>query len=117
MPTTLAEREIEEEGRSAAMNQAFQGGFGRCWASCVLAVAAALSAGPALQAASGAEDKRPNILFALADDWSWPHAGIYGDKVVKVPVFEQVAAEGVLFTHVCSAAPSCSASRAAILTG
>ena len=23
--------------------------------------------------------KRPNILFAIADDWGWPHAGAYGD--------------------------------------
>lgn len=22
---------------------------------------------------------RPNILLAIADDWSWPHAGAYGD--------------------------------------
>ena len=25
-------------------------------------------------------EKRPNILIALADDWSWPHASIAGDK-------------------------------------
>jgi arylsulfatase A-like enzyme len=69
-------------------------------------------------AAPAAEpDPRPNILFALADDWSWPHSGVYGDKVVKTPTFEKVAAEGVLFTHVCSAAPSCTPSRAAMLTG
>jgi arylsulfatase A-like enzyme len=69
-------------------------------------------------AAPAAEpDPRPNILFALADDWSWPHAGVYGDKVVKTPTFDKVAAEGVLFTHVCSTAPSCTPSRAAMLTG
>ncbi len=62
-------------------------------------------------------DRRPNILFALADDWAWPHAGVYGDKVVKTPVFDRVAREGVLFTHVFCAAPTCSASRASILTG
>lgn len=28
--------------------------------------------------------KKPNILFVLADDWS-PHAGVYGDKVIKTP--------------------------------
>ena len=27
---------------------------------------------------------RPNILFCIADDWGWPHAGAYGDKVVKL---------------------------------
>ncbi len=25
---------------------------------------------------------RPNILVIIADDWSYPHAGAYGDKVV-----------------------------------
>ena len=29
--------------------------------------------------------KRPNILFAIADDWGWPHAGAYSDPVVKTP--------------------------------
>jgi len=60
---------------------------------------------------------RPNILFCLADDWSWPHAGIYGDKVIKTPTFDRVAREGILFTHVVSASPSCTPSRAAMLTG
>lgn len=67
------------------------------------------------QARAGAA--RPNILFCFADDWSWPHAGAYGDKVVKTPAFDRVAREGFLFTRAFSAAPSCTASRAAILTG
>lgn len=62
-------------------------------------------------------DGRPNILFCLADDWSWPHAGVYGDRVIHTPTFDRVAREGVLFNYVFSASPSCSASRAAILTG
>lgn len=61
--------------------------------------------------------KRPNILFCIADDWGYPHAGAYGDKVVRTPVFDRVAREGVLFTHAFSASPSCTPSRAAILTG
>lgn len=60
---------------------------------------------------------RPNILFAIADDWSWPHAGAYGDKTVKTPAFDRVAREGILFTHSFCAAPTCTASRAAVLTG
>jgi N-sulfoglucosamine sulfohydrolase len=60
---------------------------------------------------------RPNILFCFADDWAYPHAGAYGDKVVKTPAFDRVAREGVLFQKAFSAAPSCSPSRAAILTG
>jgi N-sulfoglucosamine sulfohydrolase len=61
--------------------------------------------------------ERPNILFAIADDWSWPHAGVYGDKTIKTPAFDRVAHEGILFSHSFCAAPTCTASRAAILTG
>jgi arylsulfatase A-like enzyme len=76
-----------------------------------------LSLGIAVHAAEPTADKRPNILFALADDWAWPHAGAYGDKVIQVPTFERVAKEGMLFTHAFSVAPTCTASRAALLTG
>jgi N-sulfoglucosamine sulfohydrolase len=61
--------------------------------------------------------KQPNILLAIADDWSWPHAGAYGDPTVKTPVFDRAAREGVLFTRAFAAAPSCTPSRAALLTG
>lgn len=61
--------------------------------------------------------QRPNILFAIADDWSYPHAGIYGDKVVKTPNFDQVAREGALFTRAFCVSPSCTPSRASVLTG
>ncbi len=60
---------------------------------------------------------RPNILIAVADDWSWPHAGVYRDPVVKTPVFDRIAREGALFVHAFTTAPSCTPSRAAILTG
>ncbi len=61
--------------------------------------------------------KRPNILFALSDDQSYPHTSILGDPVVKTPAFDRVAREGVLFTHSFAACPSCTPSRSAILTG
>ncbi|MEJ2083237.1 MAG: sulfatase-like hydrolase/transferase [Acidobacteriota bacterium] len=53
----------------------------------------------------------------MADDWSWPHAGVYGDPVIKTPTFDRVAREGVLFSAAFVAAPSCTPSRAALLTG
>lgn len=70
-----------------------------------------------LLAAPQARDERPNLILAIADDWAWPHAGVYGDKVVKTPVFDQLAKDGVLFTHAWCASPSCTPSRAAVLTG
>lgn len=66
---------------------------------------------------AGAKRKKPNILFAIADDWSWPHASIVGDKVVKTPTFDRVASEGVMFTNAFVSSPSCTPSRGAILTG
>lgn len=62
-------------------------------------------------------DSRPNILVAIADDWGWPHAGVYGDKVVQTPTFDRLARQGVLFNYAFVAAPTCTASRGAILTG
>lgn len=64
-----------------------------------------------------AKPPRPNILLAIADDWGWPHAGAYGDSVVKTPTFDRLAERGVLFTHAFVAAPTCTASRGALLTG
>jgi N-sulfoglucosamine sulfohydrolase len=65
----------------------------------------------------GARQTPPNILFVIADDWSFPHAGAYGDTAVSTPAFDRVAREGALFRRAFTAAPSCTPSRAAILTG
>ncbi len=75
----------------------------------------ALSAGARTGRAAPAD--RPNILFCLADDWGWPHAGACGDPVVKTPTFDRLAREGVLFEHAYVAAPSCTPCRNALMTG
>lgn len=62
-------------------------------------------------------DVPPNILIAVADDWGFPHAGAYGDGVVKTPTFDWLAKEGVLFQHAYASSPSCTPSRSAILSG
>ena len=71
----------------------------------------------AFATSAGAQDWPPNILFAIADDWGWPHARSYGDPVVETPSFDRIAREGVLFHHAYVSSPSCTPSRAAILTG
>ncbi len=60
---------------------------------------------------------RPNVLFMIADDWSYPHAGDLGDPVVRTPTFDWIARSGVLFHNAYCASPSCSPSRASMLTG
>lgn len=67
-------------------------------------------------ASAGAAD-RPNILIMMSDDQSFPHASAYGSKMVATPNFDRIAREGVLFTNAFCAAPGCSPSRAAFLTG
>jgi arylsulfatase A-like enzyme len=68
-------------------------------------------------ACSSAPEPRPNIVFAIADDWSWPHAGAYGDRVVRTPTIDRLASEGVLFEQAFVSSPSCTPSRGAIVTG
>jgi len=74
------------------------------------------SAGYDLRAAD-APAKRPNILFAIADDWSFGHAGAYGNTWVKTPGFDRVAGSGILFTRAYTPNAKCAPSRAAIITG
>ena len=61
--------------------------------------------------------RNPNFLFIITDDQSWEHAGCYGDLAVKTPFVDRLAEEGVRFENAYCASPSCSPSRATILTG
>ncbi|MDF1746508.1 MAG: sulfatase-like hydrolase/transferase, partial [Gimesia sp.] len=63
------------------------------------------------------QKRRSNIVFCMADDWSWPHAGILGDPVVKTPHFDQIARQGVLFENAFVSTPSCTPSRVSFVTG
>lgn len=60
---------------------------------------------------------RPNILFIITDDQSFPHASAYGYQGVETPAFDKIAEQGLLFTNAYTQAPGCSPSRASILTG
>lgn len=70
------------------------------------------------------EDKRPNILFAFADDWG-RHASAYAaiegpgtvNDLIRTPNFDRVAREGVLFRRAFVSAPSCTPCRSALLSG
>ena len=82
-------------------------------------MASAIAVLVTMQAASAQRTptQPPNILLIVADDWGYPHAGAYGDKVVKTPTFDRIAREGTLFRNAFAAAPSCTPSRASLLTG
>ena len=63
------------------------------------------------------DTKPPNILFAIADDVSYPHMGAYGTDWVRTPAFDRVAEEGLLFERAYTPNAKCAPSRSIILTG
>ena len=82
-----------------------------------IAVVLLLVACVAAPCCAAAPTSRPNILYLLADDWMYPHASCLGDPIIKTPTFDRIAREGVLFRNAYAAAPSCTPSRGAMLTG
>lgn len=61
--------------------------------------------------------QRPNILFCIADDASFPHMGAYGCNWIYTPAFDRIAMEGIMFTRCYTPNAKCSPSRSCILTG
>ena len=77
-----------------------------------LSLAAVISIAPSLQAA-----KQPNIVIFLADDLGYGDLGCYGNRIIKTPHIDALAAEGVRLTDCHSGGTVCSPSRSALLTG
>lgn len=75
---------------------------------------AALSSGAA---GRPAETGKPNIVLFIADDVSWNDLGCYGNTVVRTPHIDQLAKQGIRFTHAFLTASSCSPSRCSIISG
>ena len=61
--------------------------------------------------------KRPNVILAMADDQGWGDMGYMNHKVLKTPVFDEMAGTGLRFDRFYAAAPVCSPTRASVLTG
>lgn len=59
----------------------------------------------------------PNIILLLADDLGWADLGCYGSTFHETPVLDGLAQRGALFTDAYAAAPVCSPTRAAIMSG
>ncbi|MBW3539768.1 MAG: sulfatase-like hydrolase/transferase [Planctomycetes bacterium] len=88
--------------------------FGR--AVPALYVTALLASGP-LASDLRAEHERPNILLITADNLGYGDLGCYGNAVMKTPRLDRLAREGVRATDFYTASPTCTVSRASLLTG
>ncbi|WP_051605745.1 sulfatase [Polaribacter sp. Hel_I_88] len=67
---------------------------------------------------SNAQQKKPNVVFILADDLGWSDVTLYGKtKLYETPNLERLAARGITYTRAYAASPLCSPTRASILTG
>src|SRR5262245_5346550 len=61
--------------------------------------------------------RRPNVLFILADDMGYGDLSCYGRPDYQTPVLDNLARQGVKFTSAYAAAPVCTPTRCAFVTG
>ena len=62
-------------------------------------------------------NRKPNVVFILADDLGLHQAGCYGNDFYETPNVDRLAREGMRFTNAYAACPVCSPTRASIMTG
>ena len=72
---------------------------------------------PTGSARQSASRRTPNFVVIYADDLGYGDLGCYGHPTIRTPNLDRMAAEGAKLTQFYSAAPVCTPSRAAILTG
>ena len=83
-------------------------GVGAVLTACWLLTVGGVSAGAG---------ERPNIIFILADDLGYGDLGCYGQKVIRTPKLDRMAAEGMRFTDCYAGSTVCAPSRCVLMTG
>lgn len=69
------------------------------------------------QTVNSESTERPNIVLIMADDLGYTDLHCYGNARLETPRLDRLAAEGMRFTDGYAAAPVCTPTRAAIMTG
>ena len=67
--------------------------------------------------AHAAGSRPPNVVFVSIDDLGWDELGCYGNTFNETPHIDGLARAGTRFTNAYAAAPLCSPTRAALVTG
>jgi len=78
---------------------------------------AALLGMPELLSSVEHVQRPPNFIIIYADDLGYGDLGCYGSELISTPRLDRMAREGMKFTSFYSAAPVCTPSRAALMTG
>lgn len=60
---------------------------------------------------------KPNIVYIIVDDLGYGDLGCYGQRTIKTPVLDKLAAEGIRFTRHYSGSTVCAPSRSSLMTG
>lgn len=71
----------------------------------------------AMACTARAADNKPNIIFILSDDIAQGDLGCYGQKLIKTPNLDRMAAEGTRFTQAYCGTSVCAPSRTSLLIG
>ena len=79
-----------------------------------LPLLAALVAAPADVAD---EPRPPNVVFIMCDDLGWGELGCFGQRVIRTPRLDELAAGGMRFTRHYSGFPVCAPARCSLMTG
>jgi arylsulfatase A-like enzyme len=75
--------------------------------------AAAVAAGAQMDP----KPKKPNVVFILADDLGYGDLGCYGQRRIRTPHIDSLAAQGLRFTQAYSGSTVCAPSRCTLMTG
>jgi len=62
-------------------------------------------------------NKKPNIVFIMADDLGYQELGCYGQQKIETPNIDKLAAEGMRFTQYYSGSAVCAPARCNLMTG
>jgi arylsulfatase A len=89
--------------------------LGAVRSSLLVVIATLLSA--LLAAPTIAAPQPPNVIFILADDLGYGDVGCFGQKLIRTPNIDRLAAEGMRFTQAYAGTTVCAPSRCALMTG